>query len=72
MSFGMLTPLGGLVTRKSYLHISLLATGIAGITVLCLSTAVFGIGWLVPSWLVPMEIYPSTCRAQGATVSVVA
>lgn len=71
ISFGILTILGGLATNKSELKIPLLATGIPGIVVLYLATAVFGIGWLVPPWLVPTEIYPSTCRAQGAAVSVV-
>lgn len=62
---------GGLATHKDDLHVSLLATGIPGIVVLYILTAVFGIGWLVPPWLVPTEIYPSTCRAQGPAVSVV-
>jgi hypothetical protein len=67
----MLMVLGGLATHRSHLHVPFLATGIPGIVVLYLATAVFGIGWLVPPWLVPTEIYPSTCRAQGAAVSVV-
>ena len=71
LSFGILTILGGLAYNQTQLHIPLLATGIPGIFVLYLATAVFGIGWLVPPWLVPTEIYPSTCRAQGAAVSVV-
>ena len=71
VSFGILTLLGGLATNKSHLHIPLFATGVPGIIVLYLATAVFGVGWLVPPWLVPTEIYPSTCRAQGAAVSVV-
>jgi len=71
ISFGVLTLLGGLATSREKLGIPLLATGIPGIIVLYLATSVFGIGWLVPPWLVPTEIYPSTARAQGAAISVV-
>ena len=52
-------------------HIPLLATGIPGIIFLYLATSVFGIGWLVPPWLIPTEIYPSSARANGAAISVI-
>ena len=71
ISFALLTILGGLAANGSKLGIPLLATGIPGIVVLYLATSVFGIGWLVPPWLIPTEIYPSTARAQGAAISVV-
>jgi sugar porter (SP) family MFS transporter len=71
LSFGLLTLLGGLATHKKELGISLLATGIPGIVVLYLATSVFGICWLVPPWLIPTEIFPSTARAQGSAISVI-
>lgn len=71
ISFGVLTLLGGLATHKKGLNIPLLATGIPGIIVLYLATSVFGICWLVPPWLIPTEIYPSTARAQGSAISVI-
>lgn len=71
VSFAILTVLGGLATNKDKLGIPLLATGIPGIVVLYLATAIFGIGWLVPPWLIPTEIYPSSARAQGSAISVV-
>ncbi|OAL39567.1 hypothetical protein AYO20_00964 [Fonsecaea nubica] len=70
-SFALLTLLGGLAYNRRALSIPLLATGIPGVAALYAATAVFGICWLVPPWLVPTEIYPSTARAQGAAVSVV-
>ena len=71
VSFGVLTLLGGLATHKTELGIPLLATGIPGIIVLYLATSVFGICWLVPPWLIPTEIFPSTARAQGSAISVI-
>jgi sugar porter (SP) family MFS transporter len=71
ISFAILTILGGLASNKENLNIPLLATGIPGIVVLYIATSVFGIGWLVPPWLIPTEIYPSTARAQGAAISVI-
>lgn len=71
VSFALLTILGGLAYNRRSLSVPLLATGIPGIVVLYLATSVFGIGWLVPPWLIPTEIYPSTARAQGAAVSVI-
>ncbi|KAJ9603958.1 hypothetical protein H2200_011480 [Cladophialophora chaetospira] len=71
ISFALLTILGGLASNGEKLKIPLLATGIPGIIVLYLATSVFGIGWLVPPWLIPTEIYPSTARAQGAAISVI-
>ena len=71
LSFALLTILGGLAYHRAQFSIPLLATGIPGIVVLYFATSVFGIGWLVPPWLIPTEIYPSTARAQGAAVSVI-
>lgn len=71
ISFALLTVLGGLAMNRTQLGIPLLATGIPGIIVLYLATSVFGICWLVPPWLIPTEIYPSTARAQGAAISVI-
>lgn len=71
ISFGLLTILGALATKRQKLGIPLLATGIPGTVVLYLATATFGIGWLVPPWLIPTEIYPSSARANGAAISVV-
>lgn len=70
VSFALLTVLGGLASRH-HQDMPSLATAIPGVAVLYAATAVFGIGWLVPPWLIPTEIYPSTARAQGAAVSVV-
>lgn len=47
ISFAVLAVLGGLASHRVKLGIPLLATGIPGIVVLYLATAVFGIGWLV-------------------------
>jgi hypothetical protein len=71
VSFGLLTLLGGLAMHKRHLHIPLLATGIPGIIVLYLATSAFGTCWLVPPWLIPTEIFPSTARAQGSAISVI-
>jgi len=43
VSFAVLTLVSGFTMQKSHLSIPLLATGIAGIAVLCLATATFGI-----------------------------
>ena len=71
LSFALLCLLGGLASHRRSLSIPLLATGIPGIVTLYLATAAFGIGWLVPPFLIPTEIYPSTARAQGSAVSVI-
>ena len=71
ISFALLTVLGGLASNGKKMSIPLLATGIPGIVVLYLATSVFGIGWLVPPWLIPTEIYPSTARAKGSAISVI-
>lgn len=71
VGFALLTVFGGLAQSRRELHIPILATGIPGIVVLYLATSAFGIGWLVPPWLIPTEIYPSSARANGAAISVV-
>ncbi|KIV91306.1 hypothetical protein PV10_05857 [Exophiala mesophila] len=71
ISFTLLTILAGLAYHSPSLHISPLPPGIPGIILLYIATSIFGITWLVPPWLIPTEIYPSTARAQGAAISVV-
>ena len=71
ISFTLLTILAGLAYHSPSLHISPLPPGIPGIMLLYIATSIFGITWLVPPWLIPTEIYPSTARAQGAAISVV-
>lgn len=71
ISFSILTLLGGLSVHSDQLGIPNLAVAIPGSIVLYLATGLFGIGWLSQVWLIPTEIYPSTCRAQGAAISVV-
>ena len=72
ISFALLCVLGGLAQNRDKIgNAPLLATGVPGIVVLYLATSVFGIGWLVPPWLIPTEIYPSSARANGAAISVV-
>lgn len=70
-SFLLLTLFGGLGFESAKLGISYLAPGIPGAVVLYFATGVFGIAWLVPPWLIPTEIYPSTARAQGSAISVI-
>jgi Sugar (and other) transporter len=71
LSFLLLTLLGGLAMNSSNLHISSKAPAIPGVVILYLATSAFGIGWLVPPWLIPTEIYPSSARAQGSAISVI-
>lgn len=71
LSFLLLTVFGGLAYNSEELGIHVNAVAIPGIVVLFISTAAFGIGWLVPPWLIPTEIYPQTARAQGTAVSVI-
>lgn len=71
LCFSLLALFGGLSYHASELHIHNNAVAIPGIVVLFIATGAFGIGWLVPPWLIPTEIYPTTCRAQGTAVSVI-
>jgi len=71
LSFVLLTVFGGLAFNNEELGISVNSVAIPGIVMLFISTAAFGIGWLVPPWLIPTEIYPQTARAQGTAVSVI-
>ena len=71
ISFALLTLFAGLATNHEKLGINELTVAIPGSVVLYLATSTFGIGWLVPPWVIPTEIYPSTSRAQGAAISVV-
>lgn len=71
ISFLLLTIFGGLGFNSAKLNISYLGPGIPGAIVLYFATGVFGIAWLVPPWLIPTEIYPSTARAQGSATSVI-
>lgn len=70
-TFVLLTLFGGLAYNNEELGIPVNAVAIPGIVMLFISTAAFGIGWLVPPWLIPTEIYPQTARAQGTAVSVI-
>lgn len=71
LSFLLLTLLGALAMNSTSLHISPHSVGIPGVVILYLATSTFGIGWLVPPWLIPTEIYPSSARAQGSAISVI-
>lgn len=66
--FALLALSGGLVQQPS---IPTLAAAVPGIVLLFVATGAFGIGWLVPPFLVPSEIYPTSARAKGAALSVV-
>lgn len=70
-SFLLLTVFGGLAFNNEELGIHVNAVAIPGIVVLFIATGAFGIGWLVPPWLIPTEIFPTTARAQGTAVSVI-
>ena len=75
ISFAILSVLGGLAYNSGPslpLSIPLLATGIPGILVLYLATAVFGICWLVPPWVrssLQTRIGKDSKVAQVGTVS---
>lgn len=69
--FLLLAVFGGLSYYHEDLSIHVNAVAIPGIVALFVATGAFGIGWLVPPWLIPTEIYPTTARAQGTAVSVI-
>ncbi|KAL5116022.1 hypothetical protein ACEQ8H_006033 [Pleosporales sp. CAS-2024a] len=69
--FGLLTVFGGLSEKSSKIDMPVAITGIMGTIVLFLATGAFGIGWLATVWLIPTEIFPTTCRAQGTAISVI-
>ena len=69
--FVLLTVFGGVAYHSSDLGINSLGAGIPGVVILYLATITFGVAWLVPPWLIPTEIYPSTARAQGSAISVI-
>lgn len=69
--FLFLTLFGGLAQNSYDLGIPSLAVGIPGTVALFIATANFGIGWLATVWLIPTEIFPTTCRAKGTAISVV-
>ena len=71
LGFFLLTILGGLAIHHSDLSLPILSVAVPGSIILFLATSTFGIAWLVPPWLIPTEIYPSTARAQGAAISVI-
>jgi len=70
-SFVILTIFGGLSSNNEEFGIPLNAVAIPGIVVLFIATGAFGIGWLVPPWLKPTEMYPTTVRAKGTAMSVI-
>lgn len=69
--FAFLTLFGGLVQDSDEYGIPTEAVAIPGIVTLFVATGAFGIGWLATVWLIPTEIYPTNCRAQGTAVSVI-
>ncbi|KAH8730632.1 general substrate transporter [Phaeosphaeriaceae sp. PMI808] len=70
-SFALLALFGGLSENSSKLHIPIYIPGIIGTVVPFIATGAFGIGWLATVWLIPTEIFPTTCRAQGTAISVI-
>lgn len=69
--FLLLCVFGGLASRTDDLGIPMLAPAIPGVITLFIATANFGIGWLATVWLIPTEIYPTSCRSKGAAISVI-
>lgn len=69
ISFIILTIFGGLAAN--FPQVPDLAVEIPGSITLFAATGAFGIGWLATVWLIPTEIYPSTARAQGSSISVI-
>lgn len=67
--FALLSLFGGLVQSQSTPGIS--PPAILGTVTLFIATGAFGIGWLVPPWLIPTEIYATTARAQASAISVI-
>lgn len=71
LSFVLLAVFGGLAEHSYELDIPIYVPGIIGTVVLFIATGAFGIGWLATVWLIPTEIFPTTCRAQGTAISVI-
>jgi len=71
ISFALLGVSGGLTENSSKLDIPVAIPGIIGTVVLFIATGAFGVGWLATVWLIPTEIFPTTCRAQGTAISVI-
>jgi hypothetical protein len=69
--FGLLTIFGGLSENASKIDMPVYVSGIIGTVILFIATGAFGIGWLATVWLIPTEIFPTTCRAQGTAISVI-
>lgn len=70
--FLLLALFGGLASDPDILDsIPRLAVAVPGIVSLFVATGAFGIGLLVPAWLIPTEIYPTSARAQGTAISVI-
>ena len=69
--FIVLAIAGGLSKNSYELDIPKLGPAFPGTVALFLATGSFGIGWLVPPWLVPSEIFPTTARARGTAISVI-
>ncbi|KAF2829675.1 general substrate transporter [Ophiobolus disseminans] len=70
-SFVLLAVFGGMSEHSSDLQIPVFVPGILGTVILFIATGAFGIGWLATVWLIPTEIFPTTCRAQGTAISVI-
>jgi MFS family permease len=69
--FALLALFGGLANNSYKLDIPIYVPGIIGTVILFIATGAFGIGWLSTVWLIPTEIFPTTCRAQGTAISVI-
>jgi hypothetical protein len=69
--FALLALFGGLAEHSSNLDLPVFVPGIIGTVILFIATGAFGIGWLATVWLIPTEIFPTTCRAQGTAISVI-
>lgn len=69
--FLLLGLFGGLAANSRKLGIDQMAVAIPGVVALFIATGAFGIGWLATVWLIPTEIFPTTARAQAASVSVI-
>ena len=69
--FALLAVFGGLAENSDKLDIAIYIPGIIGTVILFVATGAFGIGWLATVWLIPTEMFPTTCRAQASAISVI-
>ena len=71
ISFVLLAGFGGMAEYSNKIDIPVFVPGILGTVILFIATGAFGIGWLSTVWLIPTEIFPTNCRAQGTAISVI-